>query len=103
MQLSSFRSVETSLPDNNYTGGNVSRYQNPEWDALIDHYFVAVPIPERTQVTMQIMRHVSDQLNIMHLFYDVDPLFVANRLVNVRGRGAESSPTWNISQWDVTE
>jgi peptide/nickel transport system substrate-binding protein len=101
-QLSSFRSSETPVPENGYLGGNISRYQSSEWDGLIERFFVTVPIPERTQVVAQVMRHVSDNLNMMHIFYDMDPLFVANRLVNVHGRQTESSPAWNISEWDVT-
>lgn len=101
-QLESFHSRNTPLPETRYSGGNVPRYANPEFDALIDRYFVTVPIAERTRVVGQIMRHISDQLNMMHLFYDGEPALIGHRLVNVRARGTESTQTWNVHQWDVS-
>lgn len=37
-------------PENGYVGGNNSRYNNPEWDALLDRYAVTIPYRERMQV-----------------------------------------------------
>ncbi|MBM2810292.1 MAG: hypothetical protein HW416_1051, partial [Chloroflexi bacterium] len=99
--LKSFHSRETPLPENRFTGSNVPRYVNAEWDALVDKLFVTVPIGERTQVVGQIMRHMSDQLNIMNLFYDSEPALIANRVVNAMARGNESTQTWNVHEWDV--
>ena len=39
---------------------------------------------------------MSDQLNIMTLYYNATPTMVSNRMVNV---GAD--PTWNVHEWDV--
>ncbi|MBM2812488.1 MAG: Peptide transporter substrate-binding protein, partial [Chloroflexi bacterium] len=99
--LASFHGRETPLADSRWIGSNVPRYQNAEWDALVDRYFVTVPIPERAQVLGQIMRHVSEQLNMMHIFYDSEPSLLSNRLVNAYGRGSESSATWNVYEWDL--
>jgi ABC-type transport system substrate-binding protein len=100
-QLADFHGRVTPLPETRFVGNNVSRYQNPEWDALIDRYFVTVPIRERTQVAGQIMRHVSDQLNMMHIFYDSEPALIASRIVNAHGRSGESTQAWNIWEWDT--
>ena len=99
--LSSFHGRETPTAESRWIGSNVPRYQNAELDALIDRYFVTVPIPDRTQVAGQIMRHISDQLNMMHIFYDSEPALISNRVLEARGRGSESTQTWNIHLWDV--
>ena len=99
--LSSFHGRETPFAESRWIGSNVPRYQNAELDGLIDRYFVTVPIPERTQVAGLIMRHISDQLNMMHVFYDSEPALISNRIVEAHGRGSESTQTWNIHQWDV--
>jgi peptide/nickel transport system substrate-binding protein len=99
--LESFHSRQTELPENNFLGSNVPRYRNPEFDTLVDRYFVTVPLPERTEVVAEIMQHISSQLNMMELFYDGEPALIANRLANVRGRASESTQTWNVHLWDV--
>jgi peptide/nickel transport system substrate-binding protein len=99
--LSSFHGRESPAAESRWIGSNVPRYQNTELDALIDRYFVTVPMLERTQVAGQIMRHISDQLNMMHVFYDSEPALISNRVLEARGRGSESTQTWNIHLWDV--
>jgi peptide/nickel transport system substrate-binding protein len=99
--LSSFHGRQTPLAETRWIGSNVPRYQNGEFDALIDKYFVTVAIPERTQVVGQIMRHISEQLNMMHIFYDSEPALISNRIVEAHGRGSESTQTWNVHLWDV--
>jgi peptide/nickel transport system substrate-binding protein len=92
----------TPLPSNNYVGQNYSRYRNPDFDALIDRYYTTIPPQERMEVVRQVLRHVSDELPYMGLFYDADQLFVNNRVQNVtHSRLLGSTQTWNIHQWDV--
>lgn len=88
---------QTPTAENNYAGRNRSRYQNPEFDALLDRYFVTISKPERIRVVGQIIHHISDQLTIMGLFYNVSPGVVSHRLVGV----GERRPAWNGHQWDV--
>jgi len=44
-----FTSPEARLPENRFTGSSNSRYMNPEYDALVDRYFLTVPRQERLQ------------------------------------------------------
>jgi peptide/nickel transport system substrate-binding protein len=106
-ELSSYLSrnhgSQTPLPEDNFRRyTNKSRYMNPEFDALIDRYFAAIPFQERVEVLGRIVNHTTDLLLVLGLFYDVEPMAVAHRLVNVESRKAElSSPIWNVHEWDV--
>lgn len=100
-KLVQYHSRQTELPENGFNGSNVSRYMNPEFDALIGHYVVTIPMKERTEVIGQIMQHISSQLNMMPLFYDGEPALISNRLVNVRARPPTSTQTWNVHEWEV--
>jgi hypothetical protein len=70
---------------------------NPEYDALIERYLSTIPIPERLEIGREIVRHISEQLPAMGLFYSVQPMLISNRLVNV----AAATDTRNAHLWDV--
>lgn len=75
---------------------------NPEYDTLIDRYFATISNPEGMQVLGQIVHHTTDNLIVLGLFYDVEPMAIANRLVNVEGRTGElSSVICDAHLWDV--
>jgi peptide/nickel transport system substrate-binding protein len=95
-------SSATPLPSNNFTGQNYSRYVSPEFDALIDRYYVTIPPQERMDVVRQVVHLVSDQLPFMGLFYDADQLFVNNRLHHVsNSRVLGSTQAWNAHEWEI--
>lgn len=95
-------SSQTPLPDNNFVGRNHPRYMNPAFDALIDRYYTTIPRAERTQVLGEIVNHTTDRLTLMGLFFDVEPVLVGNRLLNVAAaRATDSTPVWNAERWDV--
>ena len=52
---------------------------------------------EAPQVLGQIVRHISDQLNVMGLFYDLRITLVSNRITNLSG----GSPAWNGHLWEL--
>ena len=73
-----------------------------EYDGLIDRYFATIPWPERMDVLGQIIRHTTENLIVLGLFYDAEPMAVSNRLTGVDMRKAElSSPVWNVHEWDL--
>jgi ABC-type transport system substrate-binding protein len=96
--LSRIRMAQTPLAENNYVGSNYGRYMNPEFDGLIETYFVTIPRAERMDVLRRIMHHISDQVTMMGLFYDADIMFIANRLKDVTATQSELS---NVHLWDV--
>jgi len=92
------RGSQTALPENRFVGINYSRYMNPEFDAMIDRYLTTVPRPERIQALRAVMHHISDQLNVMGLFYDAEIVFISNRLRNITAR---ETGLWTIQDWDT--
>jgi ABC-type transport system substrate-binding protein len=94
-------SSQTPLSENGWRGNNRTRYVNPEFDALLDRYFTTIPIRERAQVFADIIRHMTDIVLVMGLFYDVEATAIGNRLVNVGARRTGSTQSWNAHLWDV--
>jgi peptide/nickel transport system substrate-binding protein len=89
-------SDQARLPSNNYTGRNYARYQSAELDALIGRFTSTIPHEERLAALQQTMRHWTDQLVGMPLYYAMTSSFTSNRMVN-----ATFNPTWNAHEWDI--
>jgi hypothetical protein len=49
------------------------------------------------QALGQVARHISEQLVVIGLIYDVAPVLIGNKLQNV----STPNPTWNIQQWEL--
>lgn len=98
-----FHSSRAALPENNFRIlDNHSRYLNPQLDALIQQFFSTIPRAERVSILGQIVHHISDQLNVMGLYYGVEPTMIHNRLRNVSARKVQTSvQSWNAHEWDV--
>lgn len=96
-----FYGGNSPLPENNYTGNSYTRYRNPEWDALIDRFTTTVPRAERMQVLRQIVHHMTDQVLVLGLFYDVDITMVAKRLKNVSRASRSGGEAWNVHEWEL--
>jgi peptide/nickel transport system substrate-binding protein len=94
--LADLHGSQTPLPENNFSGRNRSRYQDPEFNALLDRYFVTIPRDERMQVVGHIIYHISDRLTIMGLFYNSDPGAISNRL-SVTGEHRRIA--WDAHEW----
>ncbi len=99
--LKQIHSSRTPLPENNFRSGNISRYQNPEFDSMLDAYFSTIPVNQRTQHLGQVLFHMADQLTQMGLFYDAEPTMLSGRLMNVTARWPSSTQSWNAHEWDV--
>jgi peptide/nickel transport system substrate-binding protein len=85
-----------------WQGSNRSRYSNPELDALLDQYQVTVSETARLPLMGQIMRHTSEQLNLMGLWYNIRPNAVGKRLQNVTWQQVTRGTVfWNAHEWDV--
>lgn len=102
-EVTGIRNLVTSqvpLPANDFRGNNRSRYINPEFDALIDRFQTTVPRAERLMALGQVVRHVSENLPVMGLFYSGTITVFDPRLQNVSG-GARGNSTWNVHEWDL--
>ncbi|HEY3117498.1 MAG TPA: ABC transporter substrate-binding protein [Chloroflexota bacterium] len=75
------------------------RYQHPDLDVLMEKFEKTMARSERLDITGQIIRHMTDQVTVMTLFYDPGTGFVRNRLLNVPPLGDQIP--WNAWEWDV--
>jgi ABC-type transport system substrate-binding protein len=95
-RLKELHSSQARVPENNYTGGNYSRYSNPEFDAHIERFTSTIPRRERMDALRQVVGHMTDQLSMMNLFYAASTTMVHNRMQN-----AGRTPSWNAQEWDL--
>ncbi|MPZ15561.1 MAG: hypothetical protein GEU73_14265 [Chloroflexi bacterium] len=95
--LSGLHSSRSPVPENRFTGNNYGRYKSEEFDRLLDTLFVTIPMQEEMQILGQIVRHMTENLNVIGLVFNPDPILVSNRVQNVPVR----RPTWNTHEWDV--
>jgi len=86
------------LPENRFVGTNYARYSNGEFDALIDRFLSAIPHSERIDSLRGIMHHISEQLNLMGVFYDLDFVCISNRLQNIT---LQETPAGDAQNWDT--
>jgi len=96
-----FHSKQTPSAETNWFGQNRTRYQSPEYDQLVDSYFVTIPRPQRLDVLRQIVRHFGEQLIVLPLTYNTTHVAVGNRVRNVTGRAGNATEGWNAEQWDL--
>ncbi len=95
--IEKLHSNQAPMPSNRFVGLNRAGYQNPEFDALIDSHMATIPLETRMQVLGQIVHHMTDQLNVMGLFYDLRPTRVGSQVQNM----AANNPTLNVHEWDL--
>jgi ABC-type transport system substrate-binding protein len=98
-----YASSRIPLPTNTYqVTGNYSRYNTPQWNALIDKFYTTIPMDERMQVLSDLTFMAQDQLPFMGLFFDSEVALISNRLVNVNVARADlTAMGWNAETWDL--
>ena len=94
-------SSDARTAERNYVGGNYVRYMNPEVDALVNRYFTTIAFSDRMQVLGQLVRHTTENLIWMPLFWRVVPTFIHNRIIEVPAAGDVGEQEWNAHLWDV--
>jgi ABC-type transport system substrate-binding protein len=100
-ELARYHSSEILRAETNYVGLNDPNYDSPVFDGLVDRYLGSIPQRDRLDALSQLVYHLSDELPILGLYYDVEPLMIANRLVNVAARRQPGTHAWNAHEWDV--
>lgn len=100
--LKKFHSDQVPRPETRWNGSNDPRYVNPQWDAMLDRYYTAIPRDERIRALGDAVRHMTDQVVVLPLFGDSEPGLINNRVLNVSSRVTqEAKLTWNVHEWDV--
>jgi ABC-type transport system substrate-binding protein len=98
-----YHSSTAPVAENRFNGGNRSRYMNPAFDAMIDRYMVTIPLRERTTALSQIVQHMTDQVTVMGLWYNVTTLMTTNRLKGAAAKKTrEATETWNSHLWELS-
>ena len=85
------------LPENNFFGGNASRYGSAELDGMIERYVRAIPFPERMGVLGDMVHLQTDQVHMLPLFFQGGAFVLGSpRLKNVLG-----GHVWNAHLWEL--
>jgi len=80
---------------NRWSGRNLQGYSNPRVDALLDRVIVALDERDQLDLHRQLLRETTDDVALMPLYWQVDPVLVARGVTGVTYNG-----TTNIYQWD---
>ena len=94
-------SSQTPLPENAFRAPGTTRYRHVELDAWLERYAATIPVTERMQALAGLVRHQTENLTHLPIFYGADPTLISNRLINVTARGDAFTQAWNIQEWDV--
>jgi peptide/nickel transport system substrate-binding protein len=101
-QLTEWQSKEAPSPENNYVGRNPIRYQNPDYDVMIDRLLSTIRKPDRMKLVGEMLHIATDQLLLVPLYHEPEPVLIGSRLVNVGGRRGQNIQAWNAHLWDVS-
>lgn len=93
---------QAPVAENRYTGQNFARYMNLEFNELIERYFRTIPKPERLEILRQIVRHQTENLQQMGLFYNVQSVARGKRVDGVTNSGVSGfNQAWNAHTWSL--
>lgn len=95
-----FLSSSAPVQENKYTGSNRARYQNPELDGLINKYLVTIPRTDHLQLLGDVMHHMTDNVVVIHRFYNVGSQLKAKKMINVEPRTSKSR-IWESEKWGL--
>ncbi len=89
---------EIPLPDNNWLGNNISRWCNPEYDALVAQLAQTAPLEERAAIVIQMNDMIIQGGGMIPLIHRGNVSATSNTLQGVR-MTAWDSEEWNIADW----
>lgn len=102
LSVDRLHSREATLAQNRFTGSNRSRYMNPEFDQMIDKYMLTISERERAPILGQIVRHITENVTLLDLWYNAETIMVGNRLQNVvNKKTSQANQAWNAFEWDL--
>jgi peptide/nickel transport system substrate-binding protein len=94
---------QAPVAENRFTGQNFARYMNQEYNDLIERYFLTIPKAERMELLRRIVRHQSESLHQMGLFYNVQSVAISKRAQGVTNSGVSGfNQAWNAHLWSVS-
>ena len=97
--VSNFHTSQLRIPETRFSGNNNARYSHLDLDNLIDRYESTIDRGERMRVAAGAVRHITDNVVELPIFYNAAPALIAKGIVNVGApRGAPTA--WNVHLWD---
>jgi peptide/nickel transport system substrate-binding protein len=96
--MSQWQCSEVSGPDNNWLGNNISRWCNPEYDALVDQMAQTAALEDRIAIAIQMNDMIVQDGAAIPLIHRLDVSAKSNSLEGVRMNGWDAEP-WNIADW----
>jgi peptide/nickel transport system substrate-binding protein len=83
--------------ENNFFGGNASRYGSAELDGLVERYSRTIPFADRMAILGDMVHQQTDQVTMLPLFFQGTAFILGSpRLKNVLG-----DQVWNAHLWEL--
>ncbi len=100
--LLGYQSSRIAGPENRWTGSNFVGLSNPEYDRLAMAFATTLERAERSELTVQMARLLSEQLPILPLYYNLDVVAHSAAL-----RGVQVAPDgsigFNVHEWEMVD
>jgi len=57
---------------------------------------------ERVPILQQIVRHITENVTLLDLWYNAETIMVGNRLQHVvNKKTSQANQAWNVHEWDL--
>ncbi|MCC6802914.1 MAG: peptide ABC transporter substrate-binding protein, partial [Anaerolineae bacterium] len=89
---------EVSGPDNNWLGNNISRWCNPDYDALVDQMAQTASLDARSELAKQMNDLIVQDGAAIPLVHRASVSAASNRVAGIV-MNAWDSELWNIADW----
>jgi peptide/nickel transport system substrate-binding protein len=100
-----FHSKNIPTAENKYAPENVSGWNDPQKDAILDEINSIIPEARSEQLQLDFLKMFSEALPHLPLYYSPEILVVKRGLTGLTPRqesGGQNSSSWNMQQWDKT-
>jgi peptide/nickel transport system substrate-binding protein len=100
-----FHSKNIPTAENKYAPENVSGWNDPRKDAILDEINSIIPEARSEQLQLDFLKMFTEALPHLPLYYSPEILVVKRGLTGVTPRqesGGQNSSSWNMQQWDKT-
>ena len=98
-----FHSKNIPTAENKYAPENVSGWNDPQKDAILDEINSIIPEARSEQLQLDFLKMFSEALPHLPLYYSPEILVVKRGLTGLTPRqesGGQNSSSWNMQQWD---
>jgi ABC-type transport system substrate-binding protein len=99
--LPNFGTQGTPRPENRWNGSNRSSWTNSEYDRLADAYNTTLNRDEQIQQIARMVAIFSEELPAIAINFNPWITAHVGELTGPAVTSPESSPTWNIHEWEL--